>query len=102
MTTIDITKPCTMPDGRPMRDVVRYTSASGPRIAGVVQNRDGTEYLYSWPEDNCPLIQAPEVVEVTVYYYRKSTEGIFPSPNFTDRFPLFAKRVHRVTEGEGL
>ena len=108
-TTIDITKPCTTRDGRPVRNLVRYRGY-GTTITGIVDCGNGKEFIGTWHDDGkeCPgkngnadLIQAPEVVEVTVYYYRiNGRVCAFNEPHPECR--LFAKETRRVTEGEGL
>lgn len=110
--TIDITKPCTTRDGRPVRNLVRYTSMIGPRIGGLVMCKAGIESLTIWRDDGSQtgttddskwdLIQAPEVVEVTVYYYRSIDGPVWTATTCGGKNGLIAKRVERVTVGEGL
>ena len=108
--SIDITKPCTTRDGRPVRNLVRYKGAR-ETITGIVVEPNGTEIPEDWYADGRywkgevsthDLIQAPEVVEVTLHYYRKDDGKIWASENYYATCALIAKRTERVTVGEGL
>jgi len=104
MTNLDITKPITTRDGRPVNNVcVDQRGQLWGLVDGEMRTRPPDGQVVSYTDDGKDWINPPESHDITVYVYRTAAilwVSVYDYKNSADC--LISKKTITIIEGEGL